>query len=127
VTAPLRRVGDRFANECVLAICAGETSPAWATEGIAEMPGVLGRARRRERALDRGVVDLAEALLLAHRVGETFAANVTTERRDGQVTIQIRDPAVAATCRSDASPGDVIDVRLTEADPEARRVLFEAL
>ncbi len=125
VTAPLRRVGDRFANECLLAICADQDVPAWAVEGAEEMPEVLGRARRRERALDRGVVDLAEALLLAPRLGEVFSAVVTTERRDGQVAIQIREPAVAATCLSEASPGEVIDVRLTAADPDARRVVFE--
>lgn len=125
VTAPLRRIGDRFANEILLAICAEETPPAWAVEGAAEMPEVLGAARRKERALDRAIVDFAEALVLESRIGEVFDAVVTTERRDGQVTIQLREPAVAALLDAEVEPGEEIRVRVAEADPVRRRVRFE--
>ena len=122
VTAPLRRVADRFANECLLAIGADEEPPAWALEGVLEMPEVMAGARRKERSLDRAILDFAEAMIMAPRRGERFRAVVTTERRDGLVAIQISDPAVATLLEADVEPGDEIVVTVVDADPSTRRV-----
>lgn len=42
VTAPLRRVADRYANESILAICGGYETPEWALSALPEIPGVMG-------------------------------------------------------------------------------------
>lgn len=42
VTAPLRRLVDRFANEVVVAHCAGERVPEWAAEALPELPRLMG-------------------------------------------------------------------------------------
>ncbi|NNE73517.1 MAG: RNB domain-containing ribonuclease, partial [Acidimicrobiales bacterium] len=72
VTAPLRRVCDRFANEIVLNISADREPPEWAVSALDELPSVMGKARSRDRSLERAVVDLAEAVSLAHRIGHYF-------------------------------------------------------
>ena len=125
VTAPLRRLGDRFANESVLAAIAGTRPPEWTLETLPELPKLLGDARNREGNLDRGVLDLLEAALLTDRVDETFFGLVTNvdDKRD-RVRVQLRDPAVVAYADGEASLGDEVSVRLTEADIEKRRVRF---
>ena len=125
VTAPLRRLGDRFANECVLAAIAGTRPPDWTLEALPELPKLLGNARNREGNLDRGVLDLLEAALLVDRVDEAFVGLVTNiDEKRNRVRVQLRDPAVVAYADGAASLGDEVAVRLTEADIEKRRVRF---
>jgi exoribonuclease R len=113
VTAPLRRLADRYALECCL------EAPAWARERLAELPEAMRVADRRAGALERATVDLVEAVVLQHRVGETFDATVID---DGLV--QLRDPAVRAKCDGDPPVGKDVRARLVEADPESRNVRF---
>lgn len=72
VTAPLRRLDDRFANEVVLAACAGTEPPEWAAAALPDLPGLMGRASTRQRAVERMVVSLAEAAVLAGRIGDVL-------------------------------------------------------
>jgi len=126
VTAPLRRLGDRFANECVLAQCAGSTPPDWVVETLPELPKLLGRARNREGSLERSVVDLVEAAVLQSRVGESFEGIITdVDENRSRSKIQLIDPAVVAYIDGVAELGDVVTVQLTEADIDKRRVRFE--
>ncbi len=39
VTAPLRRLGDRYAGEICVALCAGTEVPAWVLEKLHVLPG----------------------------------------------------------------------------------------
>lgn len=126
VTAPLRRLGDRFANECVLAACAGTRPPDWVLEALPELPSQLGRARNKEGALDRLVVDLVEAALLSGRVGDVFEGVVTdvdAEKRRSRV--QLLEPAVVAHASGVGELGAVARLKLTEADIERRIVKFD--
>ena len=51
---------------------------------------------------------------------------MVTNVYDDTVRIQIKEPAVLASmARKGQQLGDVIDVRLTAADPGARRVSFD--
>ncbi len=114
VTAPLRRLADRYALEC----CLG--APPWVRERLLDLPEVMRAADRRAGGLERATVDFVEAVLLHDRVGETFDAAVID---DGLV--QLRDPAVRAKCDGDPPVGNDVRVRLVEADPESRTVRFE--
>ena len=126
VTAPLRRLGDRYANECVLAISAGTRPPEWVLEALPELPSMLGRARNKEGALERSIVDLVEAALLSNSVGRTFQGLITNVDDDkNRVRVQLKDPAVVAYADGVGELGDVAHVRLTEADVAKRRVRFE--
>ena len=126
VTAPLRRLCDRFTNEIVIAQCAGAEPPAWAIEALDELPSLMGAARSRDRNLERAVVDFVEAVVLEPRVGETFDAVVTDVDADrDRGRIQLRDPAVVARLPADGLElGDRVRVRLLDADADARQVRF---
>ncbi|MGI9601731.1 MAG: RNB domain-containing ribonuclease [Acidimicrobiales bacterium] len=124
VTAPLRRVCDRFANEVVLALCGGHEPPAWAVEALEDLPSVMGRARSADRALEQGVVDLAESLALQHRQGDTFEG-VVVNVDDRRAKLQLHSPAVVAMIEPDGRQlGEHVTVRLSRADPETRSVHF---
>lgn len=123
VTAPLRRLVDRFVNEVLLALVAGREVPGWCRAALPELPGLMAAADRRERELDRAVLDYVEAAVLEHRVGETFPAVVTDVDDKGGI-VQLAEPAVRARLVGAAALGARIEVRLTEADPALRRVRF---
>ena len=126
VTAPLRRVCDRYTNEIILAICAGVTPPTWAMDTIPELPSIMGRTRQREQAMERAVVDFMEAMMLEDAVGREFDAVVVNHRRD-QAIIQLADPAVIAAVEPKPQLGQEIRVKLVAVDPVARRVQFERI
>lgn len=123
-TAPLRRLADRFVSEVVLALSAGAEVPGWCRDSLPELPGLMAAADRRQRELDRAVLDYLEAAVLARRVGETFDAVVTDADDKGGV-VQVADPAVRARLVGPAPLGERVRVRLTEADVASRRVAFE--
>ena len=123
VTAPLRRLVDRYATEIVLAHRAGTARPAWVDAGLDGVPAIMAECGRRERAAERAAVDHVEGALLAGRVGERFPA-VVVDVRDGRATVQIAEPAIVAPLDGDAEPGESVTARLVEADPEAGRVRF---
>ncbi|GAA3941081.1 RNB domain-containing ribonuclease [Actinoplanes auranticolor] len=166
VTAPLRRLADRYATEVCLALHEGREVPQWAREALPRLPKCMATTDRVASAADRGAVGLAEAVLLAHRVGETFEAGVldvdedrtkagqdATAKPGGQPAtateppaaakpngrdkpnnrrprggkVAIDEPAVQARCLGDLPLGDRIQVRLTQADPATREVLFERI
>ena len=119
-TAPLRRLQDRFVSECCLAACAGTTPPGWVRAGLAALPAAMSAGLRRARAVERAVVDLVEAALLAGREGECFEAVVIDDE-----LIQLREPAVRGRIGSGCPPpGTEVRVRLDSADPASRAVAF---
>jgi exoribonuclease R len=126
VTAPLRRLCDRFANEIVAAQCADRTPPSWAVEALDELPELMGAAGQRDRNLERAVVDFVEAMVLAPRVGDTFHAVVTdVDDERGRGRVQLRDPAVVARLPAEGLVlGSEVAVRLDEARPDERVVRF---
>lgn len=126
-TAPLRRLADRYVVQAALAVANGRPVPAQVTEAFARLPKVMARADARAGQVDRAVIDMAEAVMLAGREGEAFGAIVTDIGERG-ASIQLRDlPVTARVDASGLTPGDAIDVRLTQADPHARRIAFERL
>ena len=88
-TAPLRRLQDRYVAECCLAACAGTPVPDWVRAALPDLPAAMTAGAQRAGRVERGVVDLVEAAILAGREGERFDAVVI---EDG--VVQLRDPAV---------------------------------
>ncbi|UZN02597.1 RNB domain-containing ribonuclease [Cellulomonas sp. S1-8] len=132
VTAPLRRLVDRYGTEVCLAAVAGRDVPAWVHAALPELPATMTRTGRRVAAFDRGALDLVEAVVLAPRVGQTFSGVVVDvdEPRDGRVrgALQLREPAVVApvTGTGPLPLGERLDVRLDEVSVPHRRVTFVA-
>ncbi|MFW0791759.1 RNB domain-containing ribonuclease [Gordonia sp. CPCC 205333] len=126
VTAPLRRLGDRFATEVCLSVTAGVEIPDWVRTALPTLPKLLRSADALGSKADRLSVDLAEAVVLADEVGNEFDAVVTQapkEQRPAQ--IYLADRAVIASCTGDLIPAQQLRVRLVLADPTARKVEFE--
>ncbi|MFY1681180.1 RNB domain-containing ribonuclease [Micromonospora sp. WMMD730] len=135
VTAPLRRLADRYATEVCLALHEGREVPDWARSALPRLPEVMASTDRTAGAATRGAIDLAEAVLLEHRVGETFSAAVLDTdappngpAKPGRVpggTVALDDPPVRARCTGELPRGERVTVRLVTADPVGRKVLFE--
>ena len=126
VTAPLRRLADRFAVELCLSAYAGIDPPPWVLETLLTLPDIMAATTRRANEFERAAVDLAEAVLLADRIGEEFDAAVVDAAADGESgSIALDDPAVRAKCAGPGlAAGRRARVRLTEADPATRTVRF---
>jgi exoribonuclease R len=119
-TAPLRRLQDRYVSECCIAACAGTAPPDWVRAWLAGLPDAMAKGDHRARVVERGIVDMVEAVLLQDRVGETFEAIVVDD-----ALVQLRDPAVRGRLMGQApEPGSEVEVRLDRADPAARAVEF---
>jgi exoribonuclease R len=123
-TAPLRRLADRYVGEVCVALCAGATVPTWAREYLPRLPEEMAAADHRAHALDRAIIDLAEAMVLEHRAGQEFDAVVVESNHKGG-TVQLADPAVRGKLDGGDPPlGQEVRVRLTEADVMKRSVRF---
>jgi exoribonuclease R len=125
VTAPLRRLVDRYGSEICLALHARTPVPDWVRAALPALPAEMAQADHRAHEVDRAVVDATEAWLLRDRVGSVFTAVVIdADERAG--TVVLDDPAVRARCSGAGLPvGDRIAVRLVSADVAERQVRFE--
>ncbi len=124
VTAPLRRLVDRFGTEICLAQCAGTEVPAWVRSRLGELPARMASSAQQSHALERACIDLTEAWLLHPRVGTTFTGALV-DVAHGHGTVALDEPAVRARCDGDDLPlGSRVTVRLEVADVAAREVRF---
>jgi exoribonuclease R len=124
VTAPLRRLVDRFATEVCLAVVAGHEVPAWAHDALPTLPELMASGDHLAHQLDRAVVDATEAFVLSGRVGEMFDAEVV-ESGERYGTIALAEPAIRARCDGAGLPlGGPVRVRCAEADVATRKVRF---
>ena len=108
VTAPIRRLGDRFANEVCVALSGGTEVPGWAREALPQVADLMAASGKRSHAFDRAIVDGTESALLCDRVGQSFEAVIVDvdRRRNGndgarsdqteRGTVMLDDPAVTA-------------------------------
>ncbi|ANC31573.1 Ribonuclease R [Isoptericola dokdonensis DS-3] len=130
VTAPLRRLVDRYGLEVCLALSAGRDVPEWVLEALPGLPATMRSAAGRASAFERACVDIVEAALLAHRVGRAFDAVVVEagEPRDDGLRrgeVLLREPAVRARVEGAELPlGERVRVTLAEASVPERRVRF---
>lgn len=127
MTAPLRRLADRYVIRAALAVANGQPVPADVEAAFQRLGPVMEKAQARSSQIERAVVDLAEAAMLVGREGEDFEAVVTDLGETG-ARIQLCDlPIVARTVARRVQPGERIVVRLASADPIKRLVSFERI
>jgi exoribonuclease R len=128
VTAPLRRLVDRFGTEVCLAVTAGAAPPEWLGAALPALPSVMAESDALAGRVERACIDRTEAALLASRVGAEFEAVVLRgsglEDEPGEVFIA--DPPVLARCTGVPRAGEVVRVELVEADPAIGRIAFRA-
>jgi exoribonuclease R len=116
VTAPLRRLVDRWALIVCEAVANGREVPEEVRASLTELPAIMAASSRVASQLDREAVDRVEAALLRGREGEVFEA-IVLRRRDSGTRVAITDPPVEATVTAvDAEPGSLVRVRLERTD-----------
>lgn len=129
VTAPLRRLVDRYAGEICLSICTEVPVPDWVLTELESLPQLMQDSNRRANAYDRAVTDLVETGLLSGRVGSQSDGVIVTvdDKDDRRGTLMIQDPAIEAPVKSSAPLplGDEVTARLVSADLATRKVAFE--
>jgi exoribonuclease R len=124
VTAPLRRLVDRFGTEVCLALAVGREPAPALRAALPELPALMAASDRRTRDVERAVVDATEAWLLHARVDEIFSA-VVVDAEDGRGTVVLDGLAIRGRCTGEGlRPGTRVRVRLEQADVGARVVRF---
>ena len=147
VTAPLRRLADRYVLDLLVALANGAAPRQELIETLHELPRVMSNADRLSRQLEAAILDFAEVRLMQDRVGEIFAAMVIGLRQEG-VTVQMTDPPLRtlipvtvwssqgneATLSSDGAMlelagtnitlGQMLSLRLEAANQKARSLSF---
>ena len=127
MTAPLRRLADRYVVRAGLAVANGLPVEPAVADAFTRLGPVMARADARANQVERAVIDLAEAAMLSGREGEIFAAVVTDVDEYG-VRMQLCDvPVVARVDAHSVAPGEKLTVRLDAADPVKRTVSFSRI
>ncbi|MGH8839263.1 MAG: RNB domain-containing ribonuclease [Jiangellaceae bacterium] len=126
VTAPLRRLVDRYALEVCAALSAGAEVPQWVRAALPELPEVMAEAGRRASAYEGACVAVVEAAVMTGREGEVFPGVVVdVVGKDDRGEVVIPEPAVRGRVAGRDLPlGEDVSVRLVEASIEARRIAF---
>jgi exoribonuclease R len=125
VTAPLRRLVDRFGLAICEAVSSGGEVPGWAREALPSLPEVMSASDKVANGVERACADAVEAAALEDRVGEVFDAMVVDRREKGGALVQIQDPAVLANAEGQNQLGTEVKVKLTEATISTGTVRFE--
>lgn len=123
VTAPLRRLVDRFGLAVCEATGAGRPVADWVLEALPTLPEVMANADRRASAVDRAATDAVEAAELAAFTGETLRGVVVDVRRE-HALVQFTEPAVVVKVPFTTEPeaGGEVGVRIDSVDIPSREV-----
>ncbi|MBD0320924.1 MAG: RNB domain-containing ribonuclease [Gemmatimonadetes bacterium] len=126
VTAPLRRLADRYILDLLVELDAGRRPSPEEVATLLELPAVMNDTETRANKLERGVVDIAEAWTLHGREGERFGATVL-DVREHRVEVQIEDPAVRVQASSTGPAPELgarVEVRLDAVSLEEGQLDF---
>jgi exoribonuclease R len=128
VTAPLRRLADRYVLDLLVDLGAGAKPSAAETGTLRSVAEVMNGADSRSAKLERKAVDIAEAWALRGCEGREYPATVLGFR-GGDVEVQIQEPPVRASARREGGlprvePGDTVLVRLESVDVEGGETGF---
>jgi exoribonuclease R len=126
VTAPLRRLVDRFGLVLCEALSAGEPVPAWVRSALPSLPAIMNASSSLAGQVDNKALDVVEAAVLSTRVGEQFSATVLSMGK-GYGTVQLEDPPVTARCDGTLEPGAAVTVRLDVAEISTGTVRFSVV
>ena len=149
VTAPLRRLVDRYGTEICLAHTAHKPVPGWVLDKLPALPAEMAAAYRVSHKYERKCADVVEASLLENRIGEVFDGVVVDTVKRGpdkpilRGDVMLADPAVIARIDSpdggaerqrEAKPapvplvlGEPVKAKLVEVSVPDGRVRFEAV
>lgn len=125
VTAPLRRLVDRFATEVCLALSGGYEVPEWVRNRAGDVISTMRSTSQLASQVDRACLNLTEATVLAPWVGTNFESVVVDggDKRD-KARLFILEPPVMGEAVGQPPTGSETTVSLVKADVAERDVLF---
>jgi exoribonuclease R len=126
VTAPLRRLVDRYGAEVCLAVSDGREVPDWVRSALPQLPSAMGSSDRTAGQVERACLAQAQAWAMQGRVGDEFIATVLRAGPGEDGEVFVAEPPVVARCvGTGLGEGQRVRVRLVEADPVRRDVVFK--
>lgn len=126
VTAPLRRLVDRWGLVVCAAVSTDRRVPEWALASLTDLPQLMRSSNQRASQIGSAAQDRVEAALLRDRVGERFTA-VVIEVRGEHARVQIVDPPVTTQCPAEGlTAGTVVTVRVVGAEIASGRIELDA-
>ena len=126
VTAPLRRLVDRFGLVVCEALSSGSEVPAWVREALPTLPDLMATSDRRTNGVERACTDAVEAAELLPFVGQTLGAVVVDETEKG-VIVQLDEVAVVAKAGGQAKAGAAVTVRVDSAEIATGKVVLSVV
>lgn len=130
VTAPLRRLVDRFGLVIAHALENNEPVPQWVTDTLPMLPGIMRETDQRSNAVERAAADAVEAAVLSDEIGATFEVIVVDKVRRGEDTelvVKLLEPAVVTRAGGSAELGATVPAELVTADIATSTVRFEVV
>ncbi|MFN8076190.1 MAG: hypothetical protein U0Q15_12325 [Kineosporiaceae bacterium] len=116
MTAPLRRLVDRFGLAVSVAAAAGREVPADIRAALPRLPAAMAAGDRRASALERRCLDVVEAAVLEAHVGGEPLSAVVVAAGGSSCELQLSEPAVLVRCRAPLPLGERVRVRVAAAD-----------
>ncbi len=124
VTAPLRRLVDRFGLVVCEAACRGDEVPDAVRAALPDLPELMRESDRTARTAERACADATEAAVLSGREGERFGAVVVDHTEKG-MEVQLADlPVLTRVSGGRAGLGSMTEVLLERADVRTGEVAF---
>jgi exoribonuclease R len=125
VTAPLRRLVDRFGLVAAYSAYRGTPPPQWLSAGLPQLPAAMAASDRLAGEVERRCVDAVEVAVLTGRTGEQFDAVVVDADQDNDGgRVQLLDPPVLSRCSGRLVPGATVRVRLDSVNEATSTLKF---
>lgn len=125
VTAPLRRLADRFALTVCQQLVDGTPVPDEVRSALPALPELMRAGDHRAGGVERACTDAVEAAVLSGRIGQQLPATVLDMDGGDAVMVHIADPAIVARATGWAGRGDQVTVVVREANIETSTLRLE--
>jgi exoribonuclease R len=129
VTAPLRRLVDRWTSEICVALCADQPVPEWIRESMDDIPKIMEECDRKANAYERSILSMVEAGLVVDHLGAEFDGVITDvdERDPTRGIVALSTLAIEGRVSGTAvlPLGQPVRVKLVEADIAKRTIAFQ--
>lgn len=122
VTAPLRRLVDRYGLVICEALSRDGEVPDWARAALATLPEEMKKSDSLAGKAERAATDIVEAAFMWSRVGQTFEAAVVDKNGKDGLLVQLVDHAVIASVPGTAELGSTVQVKVVAADIAAGKI-----
>lgn len=116
VTAPLRRLVDRWGLIVCEAFTLGRDVPDWVRSSLGELPRIMASSGGLAGRMGSAAIDRIEAAVLADRVGDEFDAVVLTHNETSTRILLAECAVEASVVGAIGSPGGTVRVRLDDTD-----------